>query len=307
MLGKPINYFFSGVKMFEDLVGFLPSFIITFRETLEAALIIGIILAFLNKTNQTQYNKHVYFGTIAAIIGSLIAAIAFNVFLGGFEGQNEEIFEGILMITGTVLISWMILWMMQQRHIAQKLETEVSKSIQSHNAIAIAGIVFVSVLREGVETVIFLGALGLKEGTQISLAGGIIGVIGAVLLGYALFKHFLKIKLKTVFNTTSILLILFAAGLLAHGIHEFEEAGIIPITIEHVWDINPPLNPDKSFPLLHEKGLIGSIATGLFGYNANPSLTEVIAYLGYLTAMYFLWKKNQPKQKMKQTTNKIPE
>ena len=277
--------------MFEDIAGFLPSTIITFRETLEAALIIGIILAYLHKTNQTQYNKHVYFGTIAAIIGSIIAAIAFNTLLGGFEGANEQLFEGILMVVGTILISWMILWMMQQRHLTKKIEGEVKEKIQKHNALAIAGLVFVSALREGVETVIFLGALNLQDGVGFSLAGALIGIIVAIGIGYGLFKHFLKIKLKTVFNATSILLILFAAGLLAHGVHEFEEAGVIPSVIEHIWDINPPLNPDGSLPLLHEKGVIGSIATGLFGYNGNPSLVEVIAYIAYITAMYFLWKK----------------
>ena len=277
--------------MFEDIAGFLPSFIITFRETLEAALIIGIVLAFLYKTKQTQYNKYVYWGMIVAVIGSVISAFAFNALLGGFEGVNEQLFEGTLMIVGAVLISWMILWMMQQRHIAQDIENEVKHNIEQHNAFAIAVLVFISVLREGVETVIFLGTLTLKDGVGVSMFGAAAGIIIAAVFGYALFRHSLKIKLKTVFNVTSILLILFAAGLVAHGVHEFEEAGVIPIVIEHLWDINPPLNADGSFPLLHEKGAIGSIAVGLFGYNGNPSLVEVLAYLAFIALMYVLWQK----------------
>ena len=277
--------------MVEEIAGFLPSFIITFRETLEAALILGIVLAFLYKTKQTQYNKYVYWGLIVAVIGSVISAFAFNALLGGFEGVNEQLFEGTMMILGAALISWMILWMLQQRHITQDIENEVKHSIEQHNAFAIAVLVFISVLREGVETVIFLGTLTLKDGIGVSLFGAAVGVIIAAVFGYALFRHFLKIKLKTVFNVTSILLILFAAGLVAHGIHEFEEAGVVPIIIEHVWDINPPLNADGGFPLLHEKGFIGSIAVGLFGYNGNPSLTEVLAYIAFIALMYVLWQK----------------
>lgn len=277
--------------MFGEIASFLPSFIITFRETLEAALIIGIVLAFLYKTQQTQYNMYVYWGIVVAILGSVISAFAFNALLGGFEGVNEQIFEGTMMILGAALISWMILWMLQQRHITKDIENEVKQRIEHHNAFAIGVLVFISVLREGVETVIFLGTLSLKDGVGVSIFGAAIGIAIAAIFGYALFRHFLKIKLKTVFNVTSILLILFAAGLVAHGIHEFEEAGVVPIIIEHVWDVNPPLNADGSFPLLHEKWLIGSIAVGLFGYNGNPSLVEVISYLAFIALMYLLWQK----------------
>src|SRR3989344_9168066 len=277
--------------MVEELVGLLPSFIITFRETLEAALILGIVLAFLYKTKQTQYNKYVYWGLIVAVIGSVISAFAFNALLGGFEGVNEQLFEGTMMILGAALISWMILWMLQQRHITKDIENEVKQRIEHHNAFAIGVLVFISVLREGVETVIFLGTLSLKDGVGVSIFGAAIGIAIAAIFGYALFRHFLKIKLKTVFNVTSILLILFAAGLVAHGIHEFEEAGVVPIIIEHVWDVNPPLNADGGFPLLHEKGLLGSIAVGLFGYNGNPSLVEVLAYIAFIALMYVLWQK----------------
>ena len=277
--------------MAAELSGFLPSFIITFRETLEAALVIGVVLAFLFKTRQASYSKFVYWGAGFGIIGSIAAAFLFNALVGGFEGTAEELFEGTLMLVGAALVSWMILWMMQQRNIAKKIEEQVEHNIMQHNALAITLLVFVSVLREGVETVIFLGALGLREGASVSTAGAAIGIIVALLFGYALFRHFISIRLKTVFTYTSILLIFFAAGLVAHGIHELEEAGVVPVLVEHVWDINPEVNPDGSYPLLHENGLIGSIAKGLFGYNGNPSLLEVIGYMAYLVLMYFLWKK----------------
>ena len=91
-------------------------------------------------------------------------------------------------------------------------------------------------------------------------------------------------------------MIFFAAGLVAYGIHELQEAGVIPIIIEHVWDINPPLNPDGSYPLLHENGYIGSILKGLLGYNGNPSLIEVLSYSIYLVLVLGLWRLEQGDQ-----------
>ncbi|PIN79655.1 high-affinity iron transporter, partial [Candidatus Woesearchaeota archaeon CG10_big_fil_rev_8_21_14_0_10_34_8] len=91
------------------------------------------------------------------------------------------------------------------------------------------------------------------------------------------------------FNITSILLILFASGLVAHGIHEFQEAGLIPVIQEHLFDINPPVTEEGIYPSLHEKGTIGSIAKGLFGYNGDPSLIEVFSWLLYLVIISYSW------------------
>ncbi|PIN78651.1 high-affinity iron transporter, partial [Candidatus Woesearchaeota archaeon CG10_big_fil_rev_8_21_14_0_10_34_8] len=103
----------------------ISSFIITFRETLEAALIIGIILSYLAKTKETKYNKIVYLGVFAGVIASILGAIGFHYIAGGFEGAAEEIFEGITMMIGAGLLTWMILWMLQQKRVAQKLKDKV--------------------------------------------------------------------------------------------------------------------------------------------------------------------------------------
>ena len=99
-----------------------------------------------------------------------------------------------------------------------------------------------------------------------------------------------NINIKKFFNITSILLVLFASGLVAHGVHELQEAKVIPTVVEHVWDINPVLKPDGSYPILHENGYIGSILKSLFGYNGNPSLIEVISYFVYVALVFVIWK-----------------
>lgn len=267
----------------------IESFIITFRETLEAALIIGIVLSYLVKTKQIKYNNIVYLAVVSGIVASIIGAWLFTSLAGGFTGRAEEIFEGITMLIGAALLTTMILWMMKQKHIAQELEHRVAAELNQAHKFGLFLLVFIAVLREGIETVIFLGAASFVS-TGNSLIGALAGITVAIFLGYAIFVGSMKINLKKFFNITSILLILFAAGLVAHGIHEFHEAKVIPTVIDHVWDINPIVNSDGSYPLLHEKGYVGSILAGLFGYNGNPSLIEVLSYLIYLVFVFALWK-----------------
>ncbi len=268
----------------------ISSFIITFRETLEAALIVGIILAYLVKTKEEKYNPIVYIAVVSAIGASIIGAFLFNALAGGFEGRAEQLFEGISMLFAAFLLTFMILWMMKQKHIVAELHEKVSTELKERHKFGLFSLVFISVLREGIETVIFLGAASFIAAGSNSAIGAILGIIGAIIIGYLLFVLSKKINIKKFFNITSVLLILFAAGLVAHGIHEFEEAGVIPIVVEHVWDINPPQNPDGSYPALHENGAIGSILKGLLGYNGNPSLTEVLSYFAYIILILILWK-----------------
>lgn len=269
----------------------LASFIITFRESLEAALIVGIILAYLSRTHGKKYYNLVYLGIISAVVASIISAFLFNSLFGGFTGRTEEIFEGIVMIFASLLITYMIFWMLKQKHIARELQAKVDKEIHEKHKFGLFFLTFINVFREGIETVIFLSAATTTSSAENPFLGGILGVIFAIVLGYLIFSGTKSINIKTFFNVTSVLLVLFAAGLFAHGIHELQEASVVPTVVEHVWDINPTQNPDGSYPLLHEKGIIGSILTSLFGYNGNPSLIEVMSYLFYLSIIFVLYRK----------------
>src|SRR3989344_5637953 len=177
----------------------IASFIITFRETLEAALIIGIILAYLAKTNKQKYNKFVYLGTISAVILSIIAAFVFKILSVSFEGTAEQIFEGITMLLAAFLLTFMILWMMKRKHVAHDIRKHVSEELEEKHKLGLFFIVFIAVLREGIETVLFLGALTFTTG-DISIFGGFAGIVLAVFLGYAFFKGTRKINLKIFFS-----------------------------------------------------------------------------------------------------------
>ena len=120
-------------------------------------------------------------------------------------------------------------------------------------------------------------------------SGAVLGIVVAVMIGWLFFKGAMRLNLKTVFNLSSVLLILFAAGLFAHGVHELQEAHLLPVFVEHVWDINPQIMREGVYPLLHEKGAIGALFKGLFGYNGNPTLLEVITYLTYIIFAVVTW------------------
>lgn len=269
----------------------ITGFLITFRETLEAALVIGIVLAYLVKISQPQYKKFVWWGILFGILASLAGAIIFTALFGGLTGRTEEIFEGTLMFVAAGLLTTMIFWMMRQgRYVAQHLEKQVSKEISEQHAVGILALVFFAVLREGVETVIFLGAASRVEG--FSILGPLLGVGTALVVSWLFFWGATKLRIGRFFQITSIILILFAAGLIAYGIHEFQEAGILPIFIEHLWDVNW---------LIDEKGGLGSILKALFGYNGNPSLLEVASWAVYLILVFGIYRSvdkffNHPKK-----------
>lgn len=256
------------------------SLIITLRETLEMALIVGIIFRYLQKSNQLEYKKFVYWGIIAGLMMSIAGALLINSLSILFEGRIEQIFEGVIMLTGAFLLTTMILWMLNKKNIAKELEEKLQKHTNKTHKFGVFSVVFVSILREGIETVLFLGAARFSEESN-SLLGAIIGIIVALILGYILYIGTSKFNLKVFFTFTSYLLIIVAAGLLSYGIHEFQEAGVIPIVIEHIYDINF---------IFDEKGPFGSFLKGLFGYNGNPSLIETIVYVVYMIVIFNIWR-----------------
>ena len=151
-------------------------------------------------------------------------------------------------------------------------------------------------------TLVFFKQLNVIERIALSF-----GLSIAVVLGFGIYKGSLRISMKALFKWTSIFLILFAAGMVAYGIHELQEAGLLLIGPIEVWNINPPLLPDGGFPLLHEKGLIGGMAKALFGYSGNPSALEIIAYVAYLgIAFTYLWVKQKgTNQTLSKDSNKV--
>ena len=252
----------------------LASFLLSLREGLEAALIIGIVLGVLLKLNRTNLNATVWLGAGVAAALSVVAAIGLNLLGLEFEGRNEQIFEGVAMLLAAGVLTWMIFWMQKTAvNLKSEIEAKTQDAIYGKGQKALFMLAFLAVFREGIELALFLLAVQRASSPLQTLSGAILGLVGAVILGWVLFTSTRRLNLRSFFQMTNVLLIVFAAGMVAYGVHEFNEAGIIPSVVEHVWDFNPVLN---------ENSQIGLLLKALIGYNGNPSLTEVIAYITYL-------------------------
>lgn len=251
----------------------LASFLLSLREGLEAALIIGVLLGTLRKLAQPEYRKTVWFGVSLAILVSGLTGFALNILGARFEGSAEKIFEGITMLLAAVILTWVVLWMSRQpRDISERLESDIKIAVSNRSRLALFSLSFLAVIREGIELAFFLTAVSLDtDGFRLLLGAGL-GLAVVVMISFLLFRGLIKLKLARFFQVTSFILVIFAAGLVAHGVHEFNEVGLISPIIENLWDINF---------VLDEKSILGVVLKTLVGYNGNPSLSEVMAYLLY--------------------------
>jgi high-affinity iron transporter len=255
------------------------SYLLSLREGIEAALLIGIVLGGLSKLNRTHLSPVVWRGAIGAVVVSFIIALGLNRLGASLVGESEMIYEGITMLFAAGILTWMIFWMHDRsRTLRHELESEVRRAVLDSGKKTLFVLAFIAVLREGVELAIFLTAASMTSSAQETFLGVILGLATAVVLGWLLFKTTIKLDLRKFFFVTGMLLILFAAGLVAHGVHEFNELGWIPAIIDPLWDMNI---------ILDENSNTGLLLKALFGYNGNPSLSEVLAYVGYFFAILF--------------------
>jgi len=272
------------------------------REGLEAVLVVVIILLYLKKTNQKIYYKYVYLGIILATIASVVFAIIFSIAFGGFTGILEQIFEGTTFIISGIFILTLVLWVSKEgSKMKENLERRLEVSINTKKVFSISITTFIIIIREGIELVLLTtGAASIGSLNQVSvILGSIIGLAISILVGFLIFYGIKSINLRTFFKITNIMLILFAAGLITYGIHEFIEAGIINPIIDEVWNIKhilPESFPDGNPATPEFLEIIGALLKALFGYNANPALLEVIIYpvllvsIGLISA--FIWRRN---------------
>ena len=282
----------AGAILWSD---FLAGSLIGLREAVEAALIIGVLMTWLVRSNRGSLSSWIWYGVGAGIAASLVVAALFAWVWGGLESfeEHEALFEGVLEIFAALLLTLVIVHFIRHPS-ARELENWADEAFKQKHGMGLFLISFLSVWREGSETVIFIGAG--TEGAD-AIVGVFFGIVVATVFAYAFFTRGMEVDISKLFKITNVLLILFAAGLVAHGFHELQEAGVAPVVIEEVWNVNPEVNSETTYPLLHEKGAIGGIFKALFGWNGNPSLLEVLAWCGYTGGMLFLLSRGSEKQR----------
>ena len=284
-------------------------FIITFRECLEASLIVGIIYTVLDKNDLSQEKRVLWYAVLASLLTSIIVGIglaSINEVVG--NTSFEKLFEAIFMYITAGILFYVIFWLARSVSDRKEIENSVKMAVAG-SGLALFLLVFFAILREGFETALFLIASFTSTGV-FSYLGFISGVILAILIGYLVVVQGRKINLKSFFKATTLLLLFFASGMIAYGTHEGEEYFVKSGQLEkaniiRVWDIHQPIeklnsnnneifysyneSKGKYYHVLHDKGSIGVFLKGFFGYNSNPNWIEFILWLGSLLFGLKMW------------------
>lgn len=264
-------------------VGIIPSLIIGLREGIEAALVIGIILGYLVKIERIGLKRYVYGGTVAAVVASAgVAAVLFAATVE-FEGFGEQIFEGVAMLVAVAVLTSMVLWMMKAAqsikvHVQQRIDAVLTES----QVFGLALLSFVVVFREGVETALFMFGAGSLTSPLEAIVGVALGLLAAAIVGVGIVRVSWRINLKRFFQVTGVFLVVIAAGLFAHAVHELQEAFAWEFGSTVVYDLRAVFPDDPS-------NLVGYLLRGIVGYNAAPTVLEGVAYLAYWVVLVLVY------------------
>lgn len=298
-----------------DISATFPTFVITLREGVEAALVVGIVLASLQKAGQARLNAWVYAGIGAGLAASVVVGVLFLGLMQVLENASQsyapavkQLFEGGFSVAAIALLSWMLIWMTRQaRALKVNIEGEVASTLKQNGAAwGVFGLIAIAVLREGFETVLFIAAQA--QAGWLPVMGAIAGLISAVGVGIALFQLGIKINLRRFFQIMGVLLLLIVAGLVVSALRHFDHAAHLLAQLDsrwinlcpqargscilgpQVWDLSQTL-PDRQFP--------GVILKAFLGYTQTLYLAQAIDYLLFLLVVGSIyWQSLQGNQRV---------
>jgi high-affinity iron transporter len=264
----------------------LATFFLMLREGLEAALIVGIVGAYLVKIGRRDALAKVALGVLAAIGLSGAIGVVVTLTIDELPEVVQATAEATSAVVAVAVLTWMLFWMRRQgRALKGELEHGVDLAISEGTTLALVGLAFVAVIREGVETVLFLIPILSFNGTGFdTLVGGVLGLVVAGGFGWAIFVAGVRVNLRRFFTVTGTVLIFVSAGLVAFAIAEFGDAGIFA-------------NAGVAFDLsavLPDEGALGSVLRGLFGYRSAPTPLELLGYVSYLIPVLVLFIADRP-------------
>ena len=281
-----------------DVGALTTGFLIGLREGVESALIVAIVLAYVVRTGNGRHIPTIWLGAGSAAIVSLAIGLLIFSTVGSFAEPYEQLFEGSTMLLAAAVVTWMLFWMRRQSmHLRGELHAAVDKVLSTGGAWGLAILAFTAVIREGVETALFLAgqATSVIPGAAIPgkgigswdqggaasvLVGAILGLAGAVTIGWGFYRGSHRIDLRRFFRWTGIALVFIAAGLLSHAVHELLEvaeiAGVAIVGSQTAFDISGFLS--------HEQG-IGQFLRAIFGYSASPEVLTLVVHVTYLVGV----------------------
>jgi high-affinity iron transporter len=259
----------------------LPTFVIGLREGLEAALIVGIVAAFLAQRGRRDALRLVWLGIALAIGACVLFAVGLQMFSSSLPQQQQEQFETIVSVVAVAMVTYMIIWMRRNsRHLKHDLEQSASAALATGTAWALVGMAVLAVLREGFETSVFLLATFNAIGDPVAAGlGVVIGIAVATAIGWGIFHGGMRVNLNRFFRVTGVVLVVVAAGLVASAIHTGHEAGWINFGQTQVADLSWLMPPGS---------IVSALVTGVIGLQARPTAIEIVGWLLYLVPMLII-------------------
>jgi high-affinity iron transporter len=264
------------------------SALILLREGLEGALIVAIVLGYLKKIGRRDQFRAVWLGTVAALATSALAGVLLFATVGDLEGDARKLTFALVMAMAAGVLTWMIFWMRRQaRAIKGQLQARVDGALLAGSLMAMAAVVYFSLAREGLETSLFFLAATGENSSVEAFAGGALGLLGAIVLAYAVYRGAAWLNLRQFFAISGALILLLAGGLLARSVAELQVVGALPTFWYPVFDAS-------SIPLLDGHGFGGQALHGLFGWDPAPSAEELGVWLAYVAVVGTLYFRRAP-------------
>jgi high-affinity iron transporter len=266
-----------------DLGALTAGFLTGLREGVEAALIVAIVLAYLTRTGNGHQAPKVWIGAGAAVLLSVVAGVVIFQTVGALEEPYEQLFEAITFLIAATVVTWMLFWMRRQSAgLRGELHARIDRVLSDGTVLGLALLAFTAVIREGIETSLFLvgQATAADAGAISVLVGALIGLAGAVVIGWIFYTGSRRIDLRSFFRWTGIALVFLAAGLVSRAAHELVEIGVIPFGSQTAFDL--------SAVLPHEEG-IGQFLRAILGYSSTPEVTTLLVYVVYLVVVLGLY------------------
>ena len=257
------------------------SFLIALREGFEAALVVAIVLAFVRRQSP-EHTRAVWLGTGGALAVSIVVGLILHATIDGLEGQARMRTFAVICLSAAALLTWMIFWMRKHaRALKGDLEAKASDAIVAGSSFALAMVAFAAVLREGLETALFLiSATSSADASQV-IAGTLLGLAVATVLGVLVYQGSHRVNMRVFFQITGALIILFAAGLMAKAVMFLQASGDLS-TGPDVYDVT-------RYSWLTIETQAGRFLAGIFGWDPRPSVEQVVAYFGYLLPIGYLY------------------
>lgn len=270
-----------------DLGAFSSGLLTGLREGVEAALLVSIILAYLARTGNRHHFPKIFLGAGLAVVLSAALGLALWLTVGGFDAPYEQLFEALTMLLAAGVVTWMLFWMRRQSaSVKGELHAAVDRALDDGSATALGLLAFVAVVREGIETSLFLvGQMASAQTDAIwVVVGAVVGLAIAVLIGVGFYHGSRRLNLATFFRWTGIVLVFIAAGLVSKATHELIEIGVITFGTQQIFDLSAilPHDPDAG-------NLVGQFLRAMFGYTATPELTTFVVWLTYVVVVLTLY------------------